>query len=160
MKTLFFVLLLFFLTSCTTAGPITYISYGKSIADLISYLTTEKTTTEHGMDFITGQDCKFSYVFEEKDLKQVCRERVTIDHLKAVHNRLNNQSQRGFRVDIRLWLETFLTVELGGVSSGLPVFIEKKAPFGNVYSIVWLTGSGILIKTAALMGRRKNRDIT
>ena len=38
---------------------------------------TDKTTTEHGMDLITGQDCKFIYILKEKTITGVCREKNT-----------------------------------------------------------------------------------
>ena len=84
MRFLFVLFLVLMLEACTTAGPITYLSYGKTLADLISYLATNKTTTEHGLDFLTGQDCKFSYVLEEKDIKEVCKQREIVGHFKEV----------------------------------------------------------------------------
>ena len=84
MRILFVLFSVLMLGACTTAGPITYLSYGKTLADLISYLATNKTTTEHGLDFLTGQDCKFSYVLEEKDIKEVCRKREIAGYFKEV----------------------------------------------------------------------------
>ena len=84
MRFLFVLFSVLLLGACTTVGPITYLSYGKTLADLISYLATNKTTTEHGLDFLTGQDCKFSYVLEEKDIKEVCRKREIAGHFKEV----------------------------------------------------------------------------
>ena len=75
MLKIFVIILLLLLPSCT--GSIAYISYGKSAADVISFIMTDKTTTEHGMDLITGQDCKFIYVLKEKNLAEVCREKET-----------------------------------------------------------------------------------
>ena len=75
MLKIFVIILLLLLPSCT--GSIAYISYGKSAADVISFIMTDKTTTEHGMDLITGQDCKFIYVLKEKNLMEVCREKDT-----------------------------------------------------------------------------------
>ena len=69
------IILLLLLPSCT--GSIAYISYGKSAADVISFIMTDKTTTEHGMDLISGQDCKFIYVLKEKNITEVCREKET-----------------------------------------------------------------------------------
>ena len=77
---IFPIILLLLLPSCT--GSITYISYGKSLADLVSFIMTDKTTTEHGMDLITGQDCKFIYVLKEKNLKEVCKKNDASEDLK------------------------------------------------------------------------------
>lgn len=76
MKQVLSILFLLLLSSCT--GSFAYLSYGKSVADIFSFFLTDKTTTEHGMDLITGQDCKFLYALEGKNLMSVCKETTAI----------------------------------------------------------------------------------
>jgi hypothetical protein len=90
MKQIFLLLLLFLLPSCT--GTLATLSYGKSVADIFSFFLTEKTTTEHGMDLITGQDCKFSYVLKEKDLTSVCKETTAISGKEKKRVQLGHSS--------------------------------------------------------------------
>lgn len=62
------------------------------MADILSFFLTEKTTTEHGMDLITGRDCKFLYVLKEKDLTSVCKETTAIARTEKERVQLGHSS--------------------------------------------------------------------
>ena len=97
---IFPIILLLLLPSCT--GSIAYISYGKSAADIVSFIMTDKTTTEHGMDLITGQDCKFIYILKEKTITGVCREKntpVTKTFPRKIVDGVNNLMRNVFLSD-------------------------------------------------------------
>ena len=63
---------------------------------------TDKTTTEHGMDLITGQDCKFIYVLKKKSLTEVCREKdipVTKTFYRKIVDGVNDLMRNVFLSD-------------------------------------------------------------
>ena len=46
-------------------------NYSKNSADVLSYVTTDKTTTDHALSYMFNKDCSLARTFK---LKQICEE--------------------------------------------------------------------------------------
>ena len=59
-------------SGCVSLPPLlTYLNYAKTAADVGSYATTDKSTTDHAVSAITKKDCNlFRFVMDKK----VCKE--------------------------------------------------------------------------------------
>jgi hypothetical protein len=68
MKKLFSILLVCFLfIGCVAVPPIVEIaSWIKTGADVISYIETDKTTTDHALSYVMNKDCSVFYLLESK----------------------------------------------------------------------------------------------
>ena len=47
------------------------LNYSKNSADVLSYVTTDKTTTDHALSYMFNKDCSLARTFK---LKQICEE--------------------------------------------------------------------------------------
>ena len=69
-----FILLSFlFLNSCSISlqSIIDSLNYSKNSADFLSYVTTDKTTTDHALSYMFKKDCSLARTLK---LKQICQE--------------------------------------------------------------------------------------
>lgn len=69
-----FILLSFlFLNSCSISLQtiIDSLNYSKNSADFLSYVTTDKTTTDHALSYMFKKDCSLARTLK---LKQICQE--------------------------------------------------------------------------------------
>ena len=69
-----FILLSFlFLNSCSISlqSIIDSLNYSKNSADFLSYVTTDKTTTDHALSYMFKKDCSLARTLK---LKQICEE--------------------------------------------------------------------------------------
>ena len=69
-----FILLSFlFLNSCSISlqSIIDSLNYSKNSADFLSYVTTDKTTTDHALSYMFKKDCSLARTLK---LEQICQE--------------------------------------------------------------------------------------
>ena len=69
-----FILLSFlFLNSCSISlqSIIDSLNYSKNSADFLSYVSTDKTTTDHALSYMFKKDCSLARTLK---LKQICQE--------------------------------------------------------------------------------------
>ena len=69
-----FILLSFlFLNSCSISLQSIFdsLNYSKNSADFLSFVTTDKTTTDHALSYIFKKDCSLARTLK---LKQICQE--------------------------------------------------------------------------------------
>ena len=69
-----FILLSFlFLNSCSLSLQSIFdsLNYSKNSADFLSFVTTDKTTTDHALSYIYKKDCSLARTLK---LKQICQE--------------------------------------------------------------------------------------
>ena len=69
-----FILLSFlFLNSCSISlqSIIDSLNYSKNSADFLSYVTTDKSTTDHALSYMFKKDCSLARTLK---LKQICQE--------------------------------------------------------------------------------------
>ena len=94
---IFPILLLFFLSSCTLTlqSFLDVFNYSKNSADAVSYIATEKTTTDHALSYIFNKDCSLARTLT---LKQICQEinksySENPSHLNKNLNKVNNKKK-------------------------------------------------------------------
>ena len=69
-----FILLSFlFLNSCSMSLQSIFdaLNYSKNSADFLSYVTTDKTTTDHALSYVFQKDCSLARTLK---LKKICQE--------------------------------------------------------------------------------------
>ena len=71
-----FIIILNNCSSLTLSSFIDYFNYSKTGIDILSYSTTDKTTTDHAISYIFGKDCSMARTIK---LKAICEE-VKKDH--------------------------------------------------------------------------------
>ena len=76
MKSIFkihFIFIFFMLNSCSISLQNIFdtFNYSKNSADVLSYVTTDKTTTDHALSYMFNKDCSLARTFK---LKQICEE--------------------------------------------------------------------------------------
>jgi len=52
------------LSGCALPPVLTYISYAKTSGDVVSYVETEKTLTDHAISYAANKDCALLRVFD------------------------------------------------------------------------------------------------
>ena len=70
---IYFIFIFFTLNSCSISLQSIFdtLNYSKNSADVLSYVTTDKTTTDHALSYIFNKDCSLARTFK---LKQICEE--------------------------------------------------------------------------------------
>ena len=70
---IYFIFIFFTLNSCSMSLQSIFdiFNYSKNSADLLSYVTTDKTTTDHALSYMFNKDCSLARTFK---LKQICEE--------------------------------------------------------------------------------------
>ena len=70
---IYFIFIFFTLNSCSMSlqNIFDIFNYSKNSADLLSYVTTDKTTTDHALSYMFNKDCSLARTFK---LKQICEE--------------------------------------------------------------------------------------
>ena len=66
-----FIIILNNCSSLTLSSFIDYFNYSKTAVDVLSYSTTDKTTTDHALSYMFNKDCSLARTFK---LKQICEE--------------------------------------------------------------------------------------
>ena len=70
---IFFVSIFFILNNCSMSLKSLFdvLNYSKYSADFLSYVTTDKTTTDHALSYLFKRDCSLARSLK---LKQICEE--------------------------------------------------------------------------------------
>ena len=69
MKQISVLLVCFFCVGCAAVPPIIEVaSWIKTGIDVISYVETEKTTTDHALSYVMNEDCSTFYLLQGKAL--------------------------------------------------------------------------------------------
>ena len=70
---IYFIFIFFTLNSCSMSLQNIFdtFNYSKNSVDLLSYVTTDKTTTDHALSYIFNKNCSLARTFK---LKQICEE--------------------------------------------------------------------------------------
>lgn len=71
-----FIIILNNCSSLSLPSFMEYFNYSKTGADVLSYSTTEKTTSDHALSYLFGKDCSLARPLR---LKAICRE-INKDH--------------------------------------------------------------------------------
>ena len=66
-----FIIILNNCSSLTLSSFIDYFNYSKTTVDVLSYSTTDKTTTDHALSYFFGKDCSIARTIK---LKAICEE--------------------------------------------------------------------------------------
>ena len=70
---IYFIFIFFTLNSCSTSiqSIIDTFNYSKNSADVFSFVTTDKTTTDHGLSYLFRKDCTLSRALK---FNKICQE--------------------------------------------------------------------------------------
>ena len=70
---IYFIFIFFMLNSCSMSlqNIFDIFNYSKNSADVLSYITTDKTTTDHALSYMFNKDCTLARTFK---LKKICKE--------------------------------------------------------------------------------------
>ena len=70
---IYFIFIFFMLNSCSMSlqNIFDIFNYSKNSADVLSYVTTDKTTTDHALSYMFNKDCSLARAFK---LKKICEE--------------------------------------------------------------------------------------
>ena len=70
---IYFIFIFFTLNSCSMSLQNIFdtFNYSKNSVDLLSYVTTDKTTNDHALSYMFNKDCSLARTFK---LKQICEE--------------------------------------------------------------------------------------
>ena len=70
---IYFIFIFFMLNSCSMSlqNIFDIFNYSKNSADVLSYVTTDKTTTDHALSYMFNKNCSLARTFK---LKQICEE--------------------------------------------------------------------------------------
>ncbi len=84
---IYFIFIFFTLNSCSTSLQSIFdaLNYSKNSVDVLSYVTTDKTTTDHALSYIFNKDCSLARTFK---LKQICEE-INKENLVLDNKHLN-----------------------------------------------------------------------
>ena len=84
---IYFIFIFFTLNSCSISLQSIFdtLNYSKNSADVLSYVTTDKTTTDHALSYIFNKDCSLARTFK---LKQICEE-INKENLVLDNKHLN-----------------------------------------------------------------------
>ena len=69
----YFIFIFFMLNSCSTSlqNFIDTFNYSKNSVDVFSFVTTDKTTTDHALSYMFNKDCSLARTLQ---LKKICQE--------------------------------------------------------------------------------------
>ena len=70
---IYFIFIFFMLNSCSMSlqNIFDIFNYSKNSVDVLSYVTTDKTTTDHALSYMFNKDCTLARTFK---LKKICKE--------------------------------------------------------------------------------------
>ena len=93
---IYFIFIFFILNSCSTSLQSIFdtFNYSKNSADVLSYVTTDKTTTDHALSYIFNKNCSLVRTFK---LKQICEE-INKENLVLDNKHLNlNKTKKVYK---------------------------------------------------------------
>ena len=93
---IYFIFIFFILSSCSTSLQSIFdaFNYSKNSADVLSYVTTDKTTTDHALSYIFNKNCSLVRTFK---LKQICEE-INKENLVLDNKHLNlNKTKKVYK---------------------------------------------------------------
>ena len=74
-------LAMFFLSGCGALPPaFSYLSYTKTAADAVNYISSQKSITDHAISVATDKDCALHRALNKED---ICVPKKEEDHLKT-----------------------------------------------------------------------------
>ena len=89
---IYFLLIFFILNNCSMSFQSFFdgFNYSKNSVDFLSYVTTDKTTTDHTLSYIFNKDCSLARTLK---LKKICQE-INKEHLLTDSEYLNLQKTK------------------------------------------------------------------